>query len=147
MFSQRASCPVLPAAQLPMPAFPVAGQCVGWLVKRSEWRPGKQLLCAPSSLLAESLYLLEATRQKISNGEGKDDPVAEVPPCGWKTHEQETHIGTYLLSACPALGVIRSRGYRKNGTQSLLSRNSRILGKVWLAFLQAPSLPGAVGWG
>ena len=62
--------------------------------------------------------------------------MAEVPPCVWKTREQETHIGTYLLSACPVLGVIRSRGYRKNGTQSLLSRNSQSLGKVWLAFLQ-----------
>ena len=41
--------------------------------------------------------------------------MAEVPPCVWKTREQETHIGTYLLSACPVLGVIRSRGTERMG--------------------------------
>ena len=53
---------------------------------------------------------------------------------------------------CPVPGAIRSKDYRKNATQSLLSRNSQSLGKVWLTFFQraehqAPSLPGAVGWG
>lgn len=58
--------------------------------------------------------------------------MAEVPPCRsyTRTHMQAgTH--THLLSACSVPGVIRSRGYRKNGTQSLLSKNSQSLGKVW----------------
>lgn len=43
------------------------------------------MLCEPNSLLAESVnnpLLPEATGQKSSHCEGKDDPVAEVPPQG-----------------------------------------------------------------
>lgn len=112
------------------------------------------MLCGPTALLAESVnpLLPEATGQKSSHCEGKDDPEAEVPPQGVENTTSRRHTWAHTLMYCPVPGAIRSKDDRKNGTQFLLSRNSHSLGKVWLTFLQwdedqAPPLPRAVGWG
>lgn len=154
---QRASCPMLLAAQLLMPIFPYLphGWVRAWtglgacLLNRNAWELGIQVLHGPSSLRKYPPPRSQR-RKTAASCEGKDDPVAEVPPCRSQEHRlAHTWTDTSII-AVPVPAPFRA-GVTEGRDTGLALKELTVVGKVWPACLWGesctppPSLPAALG--
>lgn len=124
-----------PPAQPSLPALRLSSVWAGLGACLVSGGLEKQVLCGPTALLAESVNPLpEATGQKCSHCEGKDNPMVEVPPQGVE-YTQETYIGTHT-QVLPCARCSKEQGLRKEWDTALALKELPVLGKG-VAYLPA----------